>query len=96
MIEGLNKAFENRLRLGIMGLLMVNSKISFNDLKEELGATDGNISSHANALEKLKYLTIEKQFVGKKPQTTYRVSNAGKTAFILHVQALETLLKNMK
>lgn len=96
MIEGLNKSFENRLRLGIMGLLMVNDKISFNELKEELGATDGNLSSHINALEKNHYVLIEKQFVNKKPLTTYRISHKGKLAFDMHIKALEELIKNTR
>lgn len=96
MIEGLNKAFENRLRLGIMGLLMVKSKITFNELKEELGATDGNLSSHVNSLERLTYLNIDKRFVGKKPQTTYTISKQGRVAFNKHLAALEILLNNMK
>ena len=96
MIEVLNKSFENRLRLGIMGLLMVNDQISFNQLKEELGATDGNLSSHVNALEKSQYVLIEKQFVHKKPLTTYRISHKGKLAFEMHIKALEELIKNTR
>ncbi|MCE3279046.1 MAG: transcriptional regulator [Bacteroidetes bacterium] len=92
-IQYLNKAFENRIRLGIMSILMVNDKVEFSVLKEMLDITDGNLASHISALEKLKYIDIQKQFIGKKPNTTYQVSKAGKKAFNEHLDALEKLLK---
>ena len=94
MIEKLNKAFESRIRLGIMSLLMVNSSLDFKTLKELLKATDGNIASHTTALEKLKYIEITKEFVGKKPRTSYAVTPAGKSAFKQHLNALENLLRS--
>ena len=93
MIENLNKAFENRIRLGIMSLLMVNDSIDFNTAKALLKVTDGNLASHTNALEKLKYLKIKKEFVGKKTKTSYAVTSSGKNAFNKHLDALEKLLK---
>lgn len=95
-IEDLNKAFESRIRLGIMSALMVNDWINFNDLKEMLDITDGNLASHITALEKLQYLQIKKQFIGKKPNTTYAITRQGKKSFGLHLDALENLLKNRK
>jgi DNA-binding MarR family transcriptional regulator len=92
-IQYLNKAFENRIRLGIMSVLMVNDKVEFSVLKEMLDITDGNLASHISALEKLKYVEVQKQFIGKKPNTTYQVSKAGKKAFNEHLDALEKLLK---
>ena len=91
-INQLNKAFENRIRLGIMGILMVQDWVEFNALKEQLKVTDGNLASHIKALEKLKYLTIKKQFIGKKPNTEYSVSKMGKEAFKKHIEALEKLI----
>jgi len=91
-IEDLNKAFESRVRLGIMSILMVNDFVDFGSLKEQLQITDGNLASHINALEKLKYIEIKKQFVGKKPNTSYAVSVAGKKAFGEHLDALEKLI----
>jgi DNA-binding MarR family transcriptional regulator len=93
-ISNLNKAFENRMRLGIMSALMVNDVLDFNAMKELLNTTDGNLASHAAALEKLEYIEIRKQFVGKKPNTTFSVTKAGKKAFNQHLDALENLLKN--
>ena len=93
IIEGLNKIFESRVRLGIMSTLMVNDSIDYNTLKELLDITDGNLASHIKALEKAEYIIIEKRFVGKKPNTNYRASKAGKTAFKSHLNALEKILK---
>ncbi|HXB40531.1 MAG TPA: transcriptional regulator [Bacteroidia bacterium] len=93
-IEDLNKAFESRIRLGIMSVLMVNDWADFATLKETLDITDGNLASHIAALEKLDYVQVKKQFVGKKPNTSYTVTRAGKKAFNEHLNALEKLLKN--
>jgi DNA-binding MarR family transcriptional regulator len=92
-IQYLNKAFENRIRLGIMSILIVNDKVEFSSLKEMLDITDGNLASHISALEKLEYVEVQKQFIGKKPNTTYSVTKAGKKAFNEHLDALEKLLK---
>jgi DNA-binding PadR family transcriptional regulator len=92
-INTLNKTFENRIRLGVMSLLMVNDKIDFNTLKEMLDVTDGNLASHLSALEKSEYIKVTKQFVGKKPRTTYAVTSEGKKAFNEHLDALEKLIR---
>ena len=92
-IENLNKAFESRVRLGIMSVLMVADEIDFVSLKEQLQVTDGNIASHITALEKLAYIKVEKQFIGKKPNTTYTVTSQGKKAFKEHINALEKLIR---
>lgn len=91
-LEDLNKAFESRVRLGIMSILMVNDYVDFGTLKEQLQITDGNLASHINALEKLEYIEIRKQFVGKKPNTSYTASGTGKKAFKEHLDALERLI----
>lgn len=93
IITHLNKAFDNRVRLGIMSILVVNEWVEFNTLKELLELTDGNLASHITALEKEKYIEVRKQFIGKKPQTTYCVSESGRKAFNDHLDALETILK---
>ena len=91
-IENLNKAFESRVRLGIMSILMVNETVDFGMLKEQLQITDGNMASHLSALEKLKYIEITKRFIGKKPNTSYAASALGKKAFSDHLDALEQLI----
>lgn len=92
LIQHLNKAFENKVRLGIMAALMVNSKLSFNGLKELLELTDGNLASHLKALEKAEYILVNKSFIGRKPNTTYKITNAGRDTFELHLKALEKLI----
>ncbi|MCC2546922.1 transcriptional regulator [Hymenobacter sp. BT175] len=94
LIHTLNKAFDNRVRLGVMAVLMANDSVSFNELKEALDLTDGNLASHVAALEKAEYVQVTKQFVGKKPNTTYSATDAGKTAFKDHLTALEKLLRS--
>jgi DNA-binding MarR family transcriptional regulator len=91
-IADLNKAFESRVRLGIMSILMVSDFVDFGTLKEQLQITDGNLASHIQALEKLNYIEIRKQFVGKKPNTSYAASAEGKRAFAGHLDALERLI----
>ena len=93
LISQLNKAFDNRVRLGIMAVLMANEAVDFNTLKDTLQLTDGNLASHTSALEKAGYLEVEKRFLGKKPNTTFRASKAGRLAFQQHLQGLENLLK---
>ena len=90
----MNKAFESRIRLGVMSILMVNDEVDFTQLKEMLDLTDGNLASHISALEKLNYLSVTKRFLGKKPNTNYSITSEGKKAFNAHLDALENLLKN--
>ena len=92
MISQLNKEFESRVRLGIMSVLMVNEWVDFTEMKNLLEITDGNMASHSTALEKSKYIEVKKEFVGKKPKTSYRATTAGKDAFKDHLAALEKLL----
>lgn len=89
----LNKAFDSRVRLGLMSILVVNDWVSYKDIKETLNLTDGNLASHVAALEKLKYVEIKKQFVGKKPQTSYKATKQGRKAFADHIDGLEKILK---
>jgi DNA-binding MarR family transcriptional regulator len=95
-INNLNKAFESRIILGIMSVLAVNDRLDFNALKEYLDVTDGNLASHIKALEKEAFIGVEKSFVGKKPNTQYFMTKAGKKAFDDHLKALEKLIKSQK
>jgi DNA-binding MarR family transcriptional regulator len=92
-ITDLNKQFESRVRLGVMSVLMVNDRSDFNTLKDLLNITDGNLASHMKALESAGYVEVSKQFVGRKPLTTYKATSAGKKAFREHIDALEALIK---
>lgn len=92
IITNINKAFDHRIRLGIMSVLMVNEYADFKMLKELLEVTDGNLASHTKALEKAEYIKVEKQFIGRKPNTRYSATKLGRAAFKKHIDALEKLI----
>ena len=94
MINQLNKEFESRVRLGIMSVLLVNEWVDFTEMKKLLEITDGNLASHSAALEKYKYIEVKKEFVEKKPKTSYRATAIGKKAFQEHLSGLEKLLNS--
>jgi DNA-binding MarR family transcriptional regulator len=96
LIENLNKIFDSRIRLGIMSALMVNAEVNFNELKELLQITDGNLASHLKTLEESGYVKIQKGFVGRKTNTTYSVTKAGEKAFKTHLTALEKMIGSVK
>lgn len=93
IIHQLDKAFESRIRLGVMSVLSVSDWVEFNELKQLLDVTDGNLASHISALEKKHFIDVRKRFVGKKPNTAFRITEEGKQAFEGHLKALEQLLK---
>jgi DNA-binding MarR family transcriptional regulator len=93
VLKDLNKAFENRIRLGIMSALTVNESLDFNALKELLDVTDGNLASHLKNLEKNSYVTYKKEFLDRKPNTRYSATKEGLEAFTKHIKAIEKLLK---
>ncbi len=93
IISNLKKEFDNHKRLGIMSILMVNDEVDFSTLKELLEMSDGNLASHLRTLEKAEFIEVHKQFVGRKPQTTYKATKAGRKAFNDHLDALEALIK---
>jgi DNA-binding MarR family transcriptional regulator len=95
-IGKLNKVFESRIRLGVMSILMVNSEVNFNDLKQMLEATDGNLATHLVTLEESGFIKVHKGFVGRKTNTTYAITRAGEKAFKEHIEALEQMIKGMK
>lgn len=93
-LEHFHKAFENKARLGIMSILMVRDYATFGELKELLDMTDGNLATHLKAIEKEGFLSVNKEFVDRKPQTSYATTKSGRTAFEAHLKALEELIKN--
>jgi DNA-binding MarR family transcriptional regulator len=95
-INGLHKAFESRIRLGVMSALAVNESLDFNSLKEFLDVTDGNLASHLKGLEKEAFISVKKSFIGRKPNTRYYMTKGGKKAFEEHLKALEQLIKSQK
>ena len=92
----LDKILDNRIRLSILSILMIEDMVPFKEIKETLGLTDGNLASHVKALEKAEYLTVYKSFVGKKPNTEFKISKLGKKAFNEHLKKLERLISQHK
>lgn len=95
-ITGLNKVFESRIRLGVMSILAVNEEVNFNDLKQMLEVTDGNLATHLLSLEDNGYIKVKKGFIGKKTNTTYSVTKNGEKAFADHIAALEGMIRGVK
>jgi len=96
LIENLNKVFDSRIRLGIMSALVVNEAISFNELKELIQVTDGNLASHLKGLEENGFVKVQKGFIGRKTNTTYSITKSGEKAFRAHIDALEQMIKSSK
>jgi DNA-binding HxlR family transcriptional regulator len=95
-ISGLNKIFDNRIRLGVMSILVVNEEVNFNDLKQMLEVTDGNLATHLQTLEESGFIKVHKGFIGKKTNTTYAMTRAGEKAFKDHIDGLEKMIKGVK
>ncbi len=89
----INKLFESRIRLGVMSILVVNECVDFNALKDFLQVTDGNLASHLKSLERNNFIMVKKQFIGRKPNTNYSVTEIGEKAFSEHLNALEEIIK---
>ena len=94
-INGLNKIFDNRIRLGVMSILAVNEEVNFNDLKQMLEVTDGNLATHLVNLEDNGYIKVHKGFIGRKTNTTYSVTKAEEKAFKAHLDALEKMIRSI-
>jgi len=95
-IGHLNKVFDSRIRMGVMSILLMNEQISFNDLKQLLELTDGNLASHMVNLEENGYIKVHKGFIGRKTNTTYSITRAGEKAFTEHIHALENMIKGIR
>ncbi|MCA6381301.1 MAG: transcriptional regulator [Cytophagales bacterium] len=94
--ENLDKTLEHRTRLQITSVLVANDSYDFIALKELLDTTDGNLATHLKALEREKYISINKSFIDKKPNTRYKITERGRSAFKKHIDAMEELIKQQK
>ncbi len=92
VLGNFNKAFESRVRLGIMSVLAVNRSMDFISLREVLEVTDGNLASHLRALEEAGYISMQKSFIDRKPNTKYTITEEGMNNFTRHLRALEDLI----
>ena len=91
--QQLDDIIHSRIRLAILSVLIAVDEVDFIFLREKVGATDGNLSTHLRKLEEAEYVQVQKQFVDKKPQTTYRLTLKGHKAFEEYVDRLEKMIK---
>ena len=92
----LDRLIHERLRLGIVSALAVNDRLTFNDLKALLHATDGNLSVHARKLEEAQYISCSKSFDGRVPRTEYRLTAAGRRALEKYLAHMDALIKAIR
>ena len=92
-VAGLSKLYSHRMRLGLMGILVVNDWVDFVTLRDALKLTDGSLAGHVKALVKAGQIETEKRFVEDKPRTSYRATAIGRKAFEQHLGELEDFLK---
>jgi DNA-binding MarR family transcriptional regulator len=92
----LDRLIHERLRLGILSALAVNKSMTFNELKETMKTTDGNLSVHARKLEDAEYITCEKYFEGRTPKTAYKLTTQGRRALERYLDHMEALIKAMR
>jgi DNA-binding MarR family transcriptional regulator len=88
----LDRVIHERLRLGILSALAVNHSLSFNELKQILKTTDGNLSVHARKLEDAEYVSCEKSFEGRVPRTEYKITSAGRRALERYLDSMEQVI----
>jgi DNA-binding PadR family transcriptional regulator len=79
-----------------MSVLVTEDALDFNSLKEMLNVTDGNLATHIKALEKERYISVNKTFVERKPNTKYKITEKGRTSFKKHIDALEQVIRQQK
>jgi DNA-binding HxlR family transcriptional regulator len=92
----LDRLIHERLRLGIVGALAANDRLTFNELKRLLHTTDGNLSVHARKLEEAGYILCDKSFDGRVPRTEYRLTPPGRRALDKYLAHMEAIIKAVK
>ena len=93
MAPALDKIIHERIRLGIVSALAVNERLTFNELKQLLQTSDGNVSVHARKLEDAGYLSCTKSFDGRVPRTDYKLTAAGRKALERYLSHMEALIQ---
>lgn len=96
MAPALDKVIHERIRLGIVSALAVNERLTFNELKQLLKTSDGNISVHARKLEDAGYLACTKSFDGRVPKTEYKLTAAGRKALERYLAHMEALIQTTR
>ncbi|MGY8654114.1 MAG: winged helix-turn-helix domain-containing protein [Verrucomicrobiia bacterium] len=94
--QNLDKVIHEKGRMAIMSLLAVTSEISFTDMRNDLGMTDGNLTTHIKHLQKAGYVGVTKSFRGKRPLTTLSLTTDGRTAFTTYIDTLEQIVQSAR
>lgn len=92
----LDRLIHERLRLGIVSALAGNESLTFNELKEILQTTDGNLSVHARKLEDAGYITCDKFFDGRTPKTAFSLTDAGRLALGRYLDHMESIIRTAR
>lgn len=93
-LDAIDETIHQKVRLGIMSALMARGECDFRFLKETLGVTDGNLSIHLARLEEAGYISVRKEFVQRKPRTTYTPTKKGEKAFQAYLAVLERIVES--
>ncbi len=93
LLEDLDPVLHERGRMAIVSVLAAAERLTFTELRDALEMTDGNLSVHLQRLEEKGYVTIDKQFVGRKPQTTCLLTHVGRRAFSSYLDRLEAIVR---
>jgi DNA-binding HxlR family transcriptional regulator len=96
LAPGLDRLIHERMRLGIISALAANDSMTFNDLKNLMNTTDGNLSVHARKLEDGGYVACTKSFEGRLPKTEYKLTVAGRRALESYLSHMETIIQQMR
>ena len=91
-LPDLDPVIHGKLRLAVLSLLVATEEADFTWLRQKTGSTDGNLGAQMLKLEEAGYVAMEKRFAGRKPQTIYRMTPAGRKALAAYVSALKRLL----
>ncbi len=95
-LDSLDEVVHGRVRLGVMAYLSTADTADFNELKQQLGLTDGNLSVHLRKLEEAGYIGIDKGFAGRKPLTRIRLKAKGRAAFVRYLDAMSKLIDDAR
>ena len=95
-VPDFDRLIHERLRLAMVSALAVHASMSFNDLKKQLRATDGNLSVHARKLEEAGYVACAKSFEGRVPKTEYTLTEVGRQALARYLDHMEALIRTMR
>jgi len=94
--QKLNRVIHEKGRMAIMSLLAATPSVSFTDMRDTLGMTDGNLTTHIKHLQKAGYVGVTKSFRGKRPLTTLSLTTEGRAAFADYIDALEQIVKSAR